>query len=191
MTEPCAVYRHLNAAGETLYIGCSVNPFQRFACHLSQSSWITEVVQMQVQWFASKEEATGEEKRLILSECPPNNRLEFPRRKRDRPQTPGPRMLAAWMAKNAVDDTQLARLLGITKTQVQALLQPTAAPQNKRQRTISVLTSGEVPSRAWCARDPSSTASPDDAIESRACLERWGLLVPSPLIPTATEGSVT
>lgn len=188
MIKYYAVYRHLNAAGETLYIGCSSNPFMRFAGHLSKSSWVTDVVGVEIQWFQSRDEALREEKRLILAERPPNNRLEFPQRRYERPQTNGPRMLAEWMARNAVDDARLAKALGITKSQAKSLLSPKAAPLAKRRFSISAVTSGEVPSTAWSALRPASAASPQDAIEAKEFLMRSGVPVPPPIIPI-TGGS--
>lgn len=185
MTQRAAVYRHLNAAGETLYIGCSANPFQRFTTHMSQSSWLTDVVEMKVQWFGSKAAAYKEEARLIREERPPHNR-QLNGRPSVWVETPGPAILQKWMDGSGASIRDVARALGITTAFAGKLLLPTASPRAAKRFAISAFTSGGVPSTCWYRRAESPDPDPQNAVDARKWLERNGFPVPAPF-PTPTQ----
>lgn len=69
-----AVYQHLNANGEILYIGVSINPMARFGRHRSCSPWAHQVASVSIEWFDSQAEAYAEERRLVAIHQPPMNR---------------------------------------------------------------------------------------------------------------------
>lgn len=76
---PAAVYRHINAEGETIYIGCTANPLQRLSEHMSQTRWMRSIARIDVQWFDTWHEARAEELRLIAAERPMFNAYDKPR----------------------------------------------------------------------------------------------------------------
>lgn len=188
MSPKCAVYRHLNAAGETLYIGCSANPIQRLAGHASKSPWARQVVRVDIEWFSSQEEALRVEERLIREECPPHNRAMTPHRSKWA-ESLGPKLLAEWMRKNEVTERELGRALGLQVSQVKALLKPTASPRNAKRRCISIVTSGEVQSGAWYRHYSNFGHSLDDPEEDRKWLEKQGVQAPHPMFPTPTRSA--
>lgn len=69
----CAVYRHYDAAGALLYVGCSLNPLVRSGAHRAQAPWIDRVSWIRIDWLDSKEAALAEEERLIRDLNPPHN----------------------------------------------------------------------------------------------------------------------
>jgi hypothetical protein len=143
-----AVYRHINAAGETLYIGCSINPMARFMTHRSQSSWATEVVRIDVIWFATHAEALAEELRLIRAEDPPHNR-QFRVKKRTWPTNEGHLVLSQWMDRTGFTLADIARALGCPTNSLKHLLTPSAHPRYRKAEGLSIVTGGYVPGRVW------------------------------------------
>lgn len=69
----CAVYRHYDAVGALLYVGCSLNPMVRSGAHKRQAPWIDQVAWIRIDWFDTQELAQVEEARLINDLSPPHN----------------------------------------------------------------------------------------------------------------------
>lgn len=69
------VYRCLSPTGDVLYIGCTITGGQRLAQHRSSSAWWSEVGTVEIQHFASKDEALLAEAHAIREERPAHNRL--------------------------------------------------------------------------------------------------------------------
>lgn len=74
LSTSAAVYRHISADGEVLYVGCAMNPMARFNLHRSQSPWARSVATIQIEWFDTLAAALAEEKRLIETIRPRCNR---------------------------------------------------------------------------------------------------------------------
>ena len=72
--EGKAVYRHYDAAGVLLYVGCSGNVIFRTATHATTAVWFQEIVRIDVQWFDSAEEACEAELVAIQTENPVHNK---------------------------------------------------------------------------------------------------------------------
>jgi hypothetical protein len=70
----CAVYKHKDGAGNILYIGQSTNPEARNRRHKACAEWWSSVVETDVSWYSSKEEATVAEALAILEQRPPGNK---------------------------------------------------------------------------------------------------------------------
>jgi excinuclease UvrABC nuclease subunit len=70
--KPCVLYRHFNAMGELLYVGISVNVFQRTAVH-ALNTWFRDVTQITIEHFSSVEEAKKAEELAIKIEKPKLN----------------------------------------------------------------------------------------------------------------------
>lgn len=65
-----AVYRHFDAAGLLLYVGCTANPLARTSNHASQARWFRQVVRIEIEHFDSDNEAMAAEAEAIRSERP-------------------------------------------------------------------------------------------------------------------------
>ncbi|MEH3109478.1 MAG: hypothetical protein PGN22_05160 [Agrobacterium cavarae] len=68
-----SLYRHFNASGDLLYVGCSNSVLRRTEQHESQSEWFLNVSTITVQHFADGAEALAAEAEAILSEHPRHN----------------------------------------------------------------------------------------------------------------------
>jgi excinuclease UvrABC nuclease subunit len=75
----CAVYRHQDADGKTIYVGQSENPDERNKHHRSQSPWWPDVCSVDVTWYKEREEAVLAEAFAIFLERPKFNK-GIPRR---------------------------------------------------------------------------------------------------------------
>lgn len=85
MSEKCALYFHLNAAGEYLYVGRSISPIRRSREHSSQAAWYADVARIDIVWCEDVETARRLEKLEIGKLRPKHNDLynRFPKTKID------------------------------------------------------------------------------------------------------------
>lgn len=60
-----ALYRHYDASGELLYVGCSHDALARFGQHRTYSAWAQSVVRIELEWFGSRVEALRAERAAI------------------------------------------------------------------------------------------------------------------------------
>jgi len=67
------LYRHFDAAGDLLYIGCSSNVIRRTEQHEIQSHWLPEVATITVEHFAIVTDALAAEEAAIRAENPKHN----------------------------------------------------------------------------------------------------------------------
>ena len=73
-TLPHAVYRFYDKGGAAIYIGYSWNPFGRLGHHFERRMpWITQVVNITVEWFPTWLDAARAEAGAILQEHPRYN----------------------------------------------------------------------------------------------------------------------
>ncbi len=140
-----AVYRHIDADGRTLYIGCSVDPLSRTAWHISASSWARQIDMIKIEWFATRKEAFAHEARLLREERPPFNNIE--RVKRDR--FPKPERLAQYLKDKGMSQAQGALWFGVSHSYINALLTGERAPSGKVAVHIQERTDGAVPVSSW------------------------------------------
>lgn len=74
MTEPTALYRHYNEAGELLYVGVSFDPLHRLKQHWGdQKCWVDDIANMTIERFPTRHEALQAEKNAIKKELPKYN----------------------------------------------------------------------------------------------------------------------
>jgi len=73
MTKPHVLYRAFNAQGQLLYVGITMNPGSRFAQHSDEKPWWTDVADIRVEQFASRDEVLTAEREAIKSEQPLHN----------------------------------------------------------------------------------------------------------------------
>ena len=183
---PAAVYRHINANGETIYIGCSINPMARFNMHRSQSPWAMDVRKIEIEWYDTQEKALAEEQRLIKAERPLHNRQAH-RGKREWSNNAGVAYLSAWLESTKLTVSDLANALGEPVSLTEKLLNPRCRPQARRRVRIAAITSGFVPASCWVPYETpfyTPVTTEDAAAELENCcflLRHWGETIPSPL----------
>ncbi len=143
--KPAAVYRHLDAQGRTLYIGCSADPFRRTELHVSSSSWARQVARIDVEWFADRKQAFAHEAKLLRDERPPFNNISRPERDR----FPKPELLDKYLKDSGLTQTQGAIVLGVSLSFLNALLTGARVPSGKIAAHIQERTDGAVPVSSW------------------------------------------
>lgn len=172
--QPGAVYRHLNAAGEILYIGCSINPMGRYDIHRSHSSWARDVTRIDIQWFDTLDQALTEEQRQINTIRPPRNR-QVNRKPFLQRLNLGPTVLRHWMRQEGVSVDVFAELTKFSPAEVCNVLKPTARPFYWRRVVICAVTRGRVPPWVWTSEDREKfdQMTDEDAASELLDTKRW------------------
>lgn len=67
------LYRHYDNSGCLLYVGVSLNVFQRHKQHKVHAHWIDDVSRVDVEKFSSRQEALAAERLAIRTENPKHN----------------------------------------------------------------------------------------------------------------------
>jgi predicted GIY-YIG superfamily endonuclease len=70
MTKPHVLYRAFNAQGQLLYVGITMNPGNRFAQHSDEKPWWTDVADIRVEHFGSRDRVLAAEREAIKTEQP-------------------------------------------------------------------------------------------------------------------------
>jgi predicted GIY-YIG superfamily endonuclease len=70
MTTICTLYRFFNEQNELLYVGISMNLWNRFQDHRKRKSWWREVTSIRVVHYDDIDDAARAEKIAIAQECP-------------------------------------------------------------------------------------------------------------------------
>jgi excinuclease UvrABC nuclease subunit len=65
-----ALYRHFDASGTLLYVGISLNAFQRLAQHRADSHWFSQITRVEIEWLDSRSLALEAEANAITRELP-------------------------------------------------------------------------------------------------------------------------
>lgn len=73
MTDQTTLYRHFNATGELLYVGISINAFERYKQHAKDKAWINEISSTTYEPCETREIALLAEKLAIKREKPIHN----------------------------------------------------------------------------------------------------------------------
>lgn len=75
ISKPHCLYRLFDAAGRTLYIGCSIDPFSRIGHHGNVQSWRQNLASATFEWYPDQITGMRAEAAAILIEGPIYNRL--------------------------------------------------------------------------------------------------------------------
>ena len=67
------LYRHFDKDGALLYVGISCNAITRLKQHEHDSGWAAEIARVDIEHFASREEALAAERAAIKNERPKHN----------------------------------------------------------------------------------------------------------------------
>lgn len=144
-----AVYYHTDASGDLLYVGCSVCPAQRFMNHRSARGWATEVVNIRIVWFETREEALTFERQEIFRLRPKHNSEWRERRCKPRPVNEGQLYMLNWRDNHGGSEGLLSRRIGVPQKQVRKYFCRTNYPNTQRAARIALATDGYVPRRAF------------------------------------------
>ena len=68
------VYRHFDAGGALLYVGMSLNFYARLMQHNYGTTWIKQVSRVEIEHFATKDDAVIAERNAIFREKPKHNK---------------------------------------------------------------------------------------------------------------------
>ncbi len=143
---PAAVYRHVNAAGEALYIGCSANPLQRTQDHASTAPWALQIARIDVMWFRDRKSAFEAEARLIQEEKPIYNGIK---RTSVKVSYPPSQALADYLTATGLKKPEAAELFGISRVYIYGLLNGERDPSTAVAERIQRVTNGAVPVSSW------------------------------------------
>ena len=72
---PTTLYRHFDSNDNLLYVGISLNEFNRFKQHMVNSDWPTDAAYTNYERFDTREEALLAEKQAIVNEKPLYNKI--------------------------------------------------------------------------------------------------------------------
>lgn len=132
------LYRHFSAAGELLYVGCSLRFLDRTAQHSTNAEWFNEIANITLQHFDSPRTALLAEEQAIKTERPRFNFVHNPdavrRPRRKWPTTPHAQ-LDALKRYSGRSDQATAFLSSIPKTRMWAIREtgePLGAAEIKR-----------------------------------------------------------
>lgn len=78
MTDTTSLYRHFNATGDLLYVGISINAFERYKQHASEKEWFDDVSNMTIERFDTRQCALEAEMSAIKNENPKYNIVGTP-----------------------------------------------------------------------------------------------------------------
>ena len=68
------LYRHFDKDGNLLYVGISINAFQRLSQHKNSSSWFDEITRVEIERYPSRSAVEAAEKKAIIDEKPIHNK---------------------------------------------------------------------------------------------------------------------
>ena len=70
--KPTALYRHFDDSDNLLYVGISINPWDRLLAH-QKNDWAFRAVRMETEWFDNRVDAASAEVAAIKTERPAHN----------------------------------------------------------------------------------------------------------------------
>jgi hypothetical protein len=68
-----SLYRIYDHSGRLLYVGVSINPFERLRTHAIQRSWWVDVCSIQIEFYPCNNAALDAELKCIREEAPKHN----------------------------------------------------------------------------------------------------------------------
>jgi len=144
-----AVYRHFDADGRLLYIGCSHDPLYRFMGHKSASSWAHEVANISVQWFDDREAALEAERKAIMTDRPAHNAIPGERQYKPWPANQGHVLLCEWVRDYGFSVEDFAFRMGMPVRAAREYFNRVRHPRVPVRMNICIATDGCVPLRGW------------------------------------------
>lgn len=107
-TAETSLYRMYDADGILLYVGISLSFPARFATHKSEKPWASEVANMTVEQYPTRQAALDAEAAAIIAENPVHNRqrpgVKRPRRHHRPSSDPKATAQRRWRAKKAREE---------------------------------------------------------------------------------------
>lgn len=184
---PTAVYRHYDAAGCLLYVGCSSDPHSRFVNHKCSSPWAFRVATISLEWFDDRATALAAEKAAIEAERPPYNSSLGGRRGRAWSENLGHVYITQWLKSSGVTLDEFAARLGVSIAEARRLASEVRHIRTPKQCNVCIATDGYVPTAAWDRRyaknfalrsgAPVTATAEEAAKEAKRCLDlvrAWG-----------------
>lgn len=142
-SRAAAVYRHFDASGRLLYIGCSMDPARRFGVHRCVAPWARQVANITLEWFDSREEAEAAEAAAIARENPPHNRHGRSDASR-RWVVFGYEGLSRWIARSGLTEGEVAAQLGIKVKRLRLMVEGRHVPNGRLRWAVRDMTGGAV-----------------------------------------------
>jgi predicted GIY-YIG superfamily endonuclease len=142
-----AVYRHYDAQGVLLYVGCSTDPIARTKSHRSKANWFDQVARIDVEWFDSKSDALAAEREQTQALSPRYLPASPDRKRRSaEPQT----VLAQYIATQPKRPmAEWADDLGVSRPMIYDLMSGERLPSLPVAKRIADATDGAVPLSSW------------------------------------------
>ena len=72
-TTTTYLYRHFDAEGKLLYVGISLQAINRLAQHRDNAHWFSNIRDVKIEVFESRQDALAAERKAILEENPSHN----------------------------------------------------------------------------------------------------------------------
>lgn len=170
---PSAVYRHFDAEGQLLYIGCSTNPGARHQTHRCTSHWALKVATISVQWFENRAAAMEAEAAAISAEAPLHNIQHHPvrpRKKWDRANAHP--FIRAWMKAEGLSLRAAAERCGMSPSRFREIADGEAVPRRSGQEAIVLGSNGLVPDDCWGRGRWASEYRPVSSAEAAASVQK-------------------
>jgi predicted GIY-YIG superfamily endonuclease len=72
-----SLYRHYAADGTLLYVGMANSALRRLDGHRAKSSWLNDIVRVEIEWFETRADAHAAERAAVNTESPKHNRIRY------------------------------------------------------------------------------------------------------------------
>lgn len=182
-----AVYRHFDADGRLLYVGCSSDPHGRFVNHKCKSAWAFQVATISIEWFENRATALAAERAAILTEKPPFNSALGGKQGKAWSDNLGHIYVSQWLKSSGVTIKEFADRLGVRVGEARLLATEVRHIRIPKQLNLCIASDGYVPQKAWDrlytknaaqrGRTPAMLTAEEAAKEVSICLEhirKWG-----------------
>lgn len=146
-----ALYRHYDADGVLLYVGISRSVTARLAQH-ADSPWDHLIARVEVERFATREEAEEAEREAIKNERPIYNRTHNGRWLAPAEVPDGEYSLADYLKAAGMNQTDFAALVPTNQANICRWCAG-LIPKPQFIKRIDELTEGKVPPAVWFRRD--------------------------------------
>lgn len=138
----CAVYRHLDADGDLLYVGVTNNPKRRIAEHKCRAVWADQFETVAVKWYKTRDEAIAVEAATIAEEGPTfNGGLRTYEKTGD--------AFTDWMAASGENQTTISEAHGISQATLSRMVTGKSRVPLLFAANIETYSKGAVPMRYW------------------------------------------
>lgn len=110
MSEVTDLYRHFNLEGELLYVGISINAFERYKQHAIEKDWFDSVINMTVERFSTRQQALEAEKAAIKAEKPKYNVVHNPIAPKQRVKKESPKAVKSYISSEMAKAVKFERI---------------------------------------------------------------------------------